>query len=80
MGPFPECQWMAHVVWGELLIQTPPISAGGSVLPAPSLRLATLFHYLKMQYVNGKGIVYFVNFLILCILAQLGKKVLFEFF
>lgn len=43
----------------------------------PSLRFATLFHYLRMQYVNSIGIVYFVNFVILCILAQLGIKKFF---
>lgn len=47
------------------------------MLPAPSLRLATLFHYLKMQYVNGIGTVYFVNFVNLCILPQLGIEKFF---
>lgn len=47
------------------------------MLPAPPLRLATLFHYLKMQYVNGIGTVYFVNFVNLCILPQLGIKKFF---
>lgn len=49
------------------------------MLPAPSLRLATLFHYLKMQYVNGIGTVYFVYFVNLCILPQLGIRKFLNF-
>lgn len=52
-------------------------NTAGIVYYPPSLRLATLFHYLRMQNVNGIGIVYFVNFVILCILAQLGIKKFF---